>query len=127
MGLIQIKDFCSDTLTMISSWRTPPEDKYTRGVLEGKAELEMQTTMLMTRMGSLMNNPEEVFDMQAEMEKCDKIRKDYQELKQLFDILLTKEEKEQQEQEEALHNAIVQTITTNVERKRKYTVGEGHK
>ena len=49
MGLIHIKDFCSDTLTMISSWRTPPEDKYTRGVLEGKAELEMQTTMLTTR------------------------------------------------------------------------------
>ena len=36
-------------------------------------------------------------------------------------------EKEQQEQEEELHNAIVQTITTNVERKRKYRVGERHK
>ena len=85
--MIAIKDlmeFAQKTLVVIQSWQMPPLDRYTRDLIEGREQLEIDATLLLTSMTTCKDNPEEHFDMKTQIDRSVCIRNRFLDLKQLF-------------------------------------------
>ena len=94
-------EFAEKTLVVIQSWQMPPLDRYTRDLIEGREQLEIDATLLLTSMKTCKDKPEEHFDRNKEFKRSVLIRETFNNLKQLFTNYKERNEQIDSEEDEA--------------------------
>ena len=57
-NVFKVVDFIQKALTIISAWKVIKEDKYTKKALDAREELEMQMTVLLSKLETWCQNPD---------------------------------------------------------------------